>query len=75
LPAKDLENYGQLAKIAGFSLHAEVFADTHQADKMIAFSSYDGITNTEGRLIRTIERPTLEQWVAQCPHRRRWRHS
>ena len=30
LQAKDPDNIGQLAKIAGFSLHAGVFADSHQ---------------------------------------------
>ncbi|WP_370545322.1 transposase [Glaciecola sp. MH2013] len=48
LPAKDLENYGQLAKIAGFSLHAGVFADTHQSDKL-------------ERLCRYIARPAVSE--------------
>jgi ribosomal protein S27E len=48
LPAKDLENYGQLAKIAGFSLHAGVFADTHQPEKL-------------ERLCRYIARPAVSE--------------
>ena len=32
-PAKDEQHYGQLAQISGFSLHAGVFADSHQANK------------------------------------------
>lgn len=48
MPAKDLENYGQLAKIAGFSLHAKVFADTHQGDKL-------------ERLCRYIARPAVSE--------------
>ena len=34
LPAQDEDTYGQLAQIDGFSLHAGVFADTHQAQKL-----------------------------------------
>ena len=34
LQAKDPDNLGQLAKIAGFSLHAGVFADSHQPEKL-----------------------------------------
>lgn len=34
LPAEDEQHYGQLAQIAGFSLHAGVFADSHQTDKL-----------------------------------------
>ena len=48
LPVKDLENFGQLAKIAGFSLHAGVFADTHQSDKL-------------ERLCRYIARPAVSE--------------
>ncbi len=48
LPAKDLENYGQLAKIAGFSLHAGGFADAHQGDKL-------------ERLCRYIARPAVSE--------------
>ncbi len=40
LSAKDHDNYGQLAKIAGFSLHAGVFADTHQKDKLERLCRY-----------------------------------
>ena len=46
LLAKDEDNYGQLAKINGFSLHAGVFADTHQSDNL-------------ERLCRYIARPAL----------------
>ena len=48
LLAKDEDNYGQLAKINGFSLHAGVFADTHQSDKL-------------ERLCRYIARPALSE--------------
>ncbi len=48
LPAKDLENYGQLAKIAGLSLHAGVFADATQPDKL-------------KRLCRCIARPAVSE--------------
>lgn len=48
MPARDLENYGQLAKIAGFSLHAGVFADTYQGDKL-------------ERLCRYISRPAVSE--------------
>jgi ribosomal protein S27E len=48
LSAKDHDNYGQLAKIAGFSLHAGVFADTHQKDKL-------------ERLCRYIARPAVSE--------------
>jgi hypothetical protein len=34
LPAKDEDNDGQLAQIDGFSLHAGVFADTHQNNRL-----------------------------------------
>ncbi|WP_246261117.1 transposase [Alteromonas ponticola] len=40
LPAKDHYNYGQLAKISGFSLHAGVFADADQPDKLERLSRY-----------------------------------
>ena len=43
-----MENYGQLAKIAGFSLHGGVFADAHQPDKL-------------ERLCRYIARPALSE--------------
>jgi len=39
-PAKDLENYGQLAKIPGFSLHAGGFADAVQPDKLERLCRY-----------------------------------
>jgi len=48
LPSKDLDNYGQLAKIAGFSLHAGVFADINQPDKL-------------ERLCRYIARPAVSE--------------
>ena len=48
LPAKDENNYGQLAQIAGFSLHAGVFADSHQTDKL-------------ERLCRCIARPAISE--------------
>ena len=48
LPAKDYDNYGQLAKIAGFSLHAGVFADADQPDKL-------------ERLCRYIARPAVSE--------------
>jgi len=48
LPANDHDNYGQLAKISGFSLHAGVFADTHQKDKL-------------ERLCRYIARPAVSE--------------
>ena len=48
VPAKDSENFGQLAKIAGFSLHAGFFADTHQSDKL-------------ERLCRYIARPAVSE--------------
>ena len=48
LPAKDSENYGQLAKIAGFSLHAGFFANTQQKDKL-------------ERLCRYIARPAISE--------------
>lgn len=40
LPAKDTDNVGQLAKISGFSLHAGVFADSHQSEKLEHLSRY-----------------------------------
>ncbi len=48
VPAKDSENFGQLAKIAGFSLHVGFFADTHQSDKF-------------ERLCRYIARPAVSE--------------
>ena len=48
LPAKDEQHYGQLAQINGFSLHAGVFADSHQTDKL-------------ERLCRYISRPALSE--------------
>lgn len=48
LPAKDCDNFGQLAHISGFSLHAGVFADSHQADKL-------------ERLCRYIARPAVSE--------------
>ena len=48
LPAKDEQHYGQLAQINGFSLHAGVFADSHQADKL-------------ERLCRYIARPAISE--------------
>ena len=48
LPAKDGQHYGQLAQIGGFSLHAGVFADSHQTDKL-------------ERLCRYISRPAISE--------------
>ena len=48
LPAKDGDNYGQLAQIDGFSLHAGVFADSHETDKL-------------ERLCRYISRPAISE--------------
>ena len=48
LPAKDAQHYGQLAQIGGFSLHAGVFADSHQTDKL-------------ERLCRYIARPAISE--------------
>lgn len=48
LPAKDENNYGHLAQIGGFGLHAGVFADTHQTDKL-------------ERLCRYIARPAVSE--------------
>ena len=48
MPAKDPDNLGPLAKIAGFSLHGGVFADAHQPDKL-------------ERLCRYIARPALSE--------------
>lgn len=48
LPAKDGGNYGQLAQIDGFSLHAGVFADSHETDKL-------------ERLCRYISRPAVSE--------------
>ena len=48
LPTKDENNYGQLAQISGFSLHAGVFADSHQTEKL-------------ERLCRYISRPAISE--------------
>lgn len=48
LPAKDDDHYGQLAQIGGFSLHAGVYADTNQTDKL-------------ERLCRYIARPAVSE--------------
>ena len=58
----------------GYSSTGEVFNLSHEdvatqaaialkADKLIVFSNFDGIFNREGRLLRTIERPQLEQLI------------
>ncbi|MEW9797387.1 amino-acid N-acetyltransferase [Alteromonas sp. CYL-A6] len=60
----------------GYSTTGEVFNLSHEdvatqaaialkADKLIVFSNYDGIFNRDGKLLRTIERPQLEQLIAQ----------
>jgi ribosomal protein S27E len=48
LPARDNNEYGQLANVSGFSLHAGVFANTHEADKL-------------ERLCRYISRPAISE--------------
>lgn len=48
LPTKDTDSVGQLAKISGFSLHAGVFADSHQSEKL-------------ERLCRYIARPAISE--------------
>lgn len=59
----------------GYSSTGEVFNLSHEdvatqaalalkADKLIVFSNYDGIFNRQGKLLRTIERPQLEQLIA-----------
>lgn len=48
LPAKDEQHYGQLAQIGGFSLHAGVFADSHESEKL-------------ERLCRYIARPAISE--------------
>ncbi|OFI35895.1 hypothetical protein BFC17_10560 [Alteromonas lipolytica] len=48
LPAKDEDNYGHLAQIGGFSLHAGVFADSHESEKL-------------ERLCRYIARPAISE--------------
>ncbi len=59
----------------GYSSTGEVFNLSHEdvatqaaialeADKLIVFSNYDGIHNTQGKLLRTIERPDLEARIA-----------
>lgn len=48
VPQSTENEYGQLAKTAGFSLHAGVFADTHQTDKL-------------ERLCRYISRPAISE--------------
>lgn len=56
----------------GYSSTGEVFNLSHEdvatqaaialnADKLIVFSAQEGIYNTSGKLLRTIERPQLEQ--------------
>ncbi|RDV26692.1 amino-acid N-acetyltransferase [Alteromonas aestuariivivens] len=58
----------------GYSSTGEVFNLSHEdvatqaaialkADKLIVFSNYDGIFNREGKLLRTVERPQLEQLI------------
>jgi len=58
----------------GYSSTGEVFNLSHEdvatqaaialkADKLIVFSNYDGVYNRDGRLLRTIERPQLEQLI------------
>ena len=58
----------------GYSSTGEVFNLSHEdvatqaaialkADKLIVFSNFDGVYNREGRLLRTIERPQLEQLI------------
>ncbi len=60
----------------GYSTTGEVFNLSHEdvatqaakalkADKLIAFSSHDGIFNKSGKLLRTIERHQLEQLTSQ----------
>lgn len=60
----------------GYSTTGEVFNLSHEdvatqtaialkADKLIVFSNYDGIYNQQGKLLRTIERPQLEQLMMQ----------
>ena len=48
VPQSNENEYGQLAQTAGFSLHAGVFADTHQTDKL-------------ERLCRYISRPAISE--------------
>ena len=40
LPARDNNEYGQLANVSGFSLHAGVFASAHEADKLERLCRY-----------------------------------
>ena len=58
----------------GYSSTGEVFNLSHEdvatqaaitlkADKLIVFSNYDGIHNSDGKLLRTIERPQLEKMI------------
>ena len=58
----------------GYSATGEVFNLSHEdvatqaaialkADKLIVFSNLDGIYNSEEKLLRTIERPQLEQLI------------
>ncbi|QJR80541.1 amino-acid N-acetyltransferase [Alteromonas pelagimontana] len=60
----------------GYSSTGEVFNLSHEdvatqaaialkADKIIVFSNFDGIFNQDGKLLRTIERPQLEQMISQ----------
>ena len=48
LPSRDTDNSGKLAQTSGFSLHAGVFADAHQPDKL-------------ERLCRYIARPAVSE--------------
>lgn len=58
----------------GYSSTGEVFNLSHEdvatqaaitlkADKLIVFSNYDGVYNSSGKLLRTIERPQLEKMI------------
>lgn len=60
----------------GYSATGEVFNLSHEdvatqaaialaADKIIVFSNYDGVYNQSGKLLRTIERPVLEELMRQ----------
>lgn len=57
----------------GYSSTGEVFNLSHEdvatqaaialkADKLIVFSQHEGIFHRDGKFLRTIERPQLEQW-------------
>ena len=41
LPAKDDDHYGQLAQLNGFSLHAGVFADSQETEKLERLCGYN----------------------------------